>query len=64
MSPLDRMTPSPAAMQQAARELAWREGLDMGALEGIVRKVTRSAQHAMIVRLCAPASNDVGEAAE
>lgn len=58
MSPLDRMTPSPAAIAQAAREMAWRDGVDVDMLETIVGKVTRYAQRTMLLRMLPTPDND------
>lgn len=58
MSPLDRMTPDTEALALAGRMLAWSSGVDGDVLEGLIRKVARKAQHAMIVRMAATPHND------
>jgi hypothetical protein len=45
-------------LAHAARVMAWREGIDGEILEGLVRKVERSARHTMFRGFLAEASND------
>ena len=58
MTPMDRMIPDTEALVQAGRVLAWNSGADCDVLEGLIRRVARKAQRAMVMRMLALPHND------